>query len=96
VVSLSTHESFGLSLAEALASGAKVVASDIPAHREMSDMVGGSVTWVAPGDHVATVAQAIELALKGPRREDPNLATRSWDDVGMETMAVYARVLNDP
>ena len=40
VTSASDHEAFGLSLAEGLASGARVVASRIPAHVALGRLAG--------------------------------------------------------
>ena len=45
VVSLSTRESFGLSLAEGIAAGAAIVASEIPAHREMAAAMQATPTF---------------------------------------------------
>jgi glycosyltransferase involved in cell wall biosynthesis len=93
VVSLSTHESFGLSLAEALAAGASVVASDIPAHREMAELVGGPVTWVRAEDGDEDVARAISSALASSRQGRTAFVPRSWSDVGVEHMSIYEKVL---
>ena len=50
VVSLSTRESFGLSLAEGITAGAAIVASDIPAHREMAAAMRSTPTMVTESD----------------------------------------------
>ena len=52
VASASDHEAFGLTLAEGLVSGARVVASAIPAHAALARLagVGAPVTLVDPRD----------------------------------------------
>ena len=45
-VTMSSNEAMGITILELLACGARVVASDIPAHREVNDRVGGVLTIV--------------------------------------------------
>ena len=45
-VSMSSNEAMGITILELLACGARVVASDIPAHREVNERVGGVLTLV--------------------------------------------------
>jgi glycosyltransferase involved in cell wall biosynthesis len=58
------QEGFGLVLVEALGCGCPVVASELPATREVLSDFGG-VTRVPPGDRDA-LAQAVEAALSDP------------------------------
>src|SRR5205823_13437400 len=48
-------EGFSIPVAEAVAGGAPVVASDIPAHRELV----GAGPWLAPADDIDALAEAI-------------------------------------
>ena len=94
VASLSQYEAFGMALLEGLLAGARVVASDIPSHREVLELC-------AAEDHAellrlpaspATVAAGLGKALReGP----PTRAVRgwSWDDVAQRTLEVYDQVL---
>ena len=55
----SLYEGFGLTLLEAMATGCPVLASDIPAHREVG---GAAVRFVAPDDERALVDALVDLA----------------------------------
>ena len=98
------RESFGIVLLEALASGAAVVASDLPAFVDL--LTGGRChspvgTLFPAGDHQA-LAEAIISVL---RRQDPNqiAATRrqgvqfaarfDWSRVGGAVLALYEAIL---
>jgi phosphatidylinositol alpha-mannosyltransferase len=100
------RESFGIVLLEALASGAAVVASDLPAFVDL--LTGGRRhspvgTLFPAGDHRA-LAEAMISVL---RRQDPSLiaATRrrgvqfaaqfDWSRVGACVLALYQSVLDD-
>jgi glycosyltransferase involved in cell wall biosynthesis len=73
----SEREGFGLPLIEAMASGAIVVASDLPVLRE----VGGSAAMYCRGSEALMWAQAVSALLE-TRRERPDLwAARSRDAV---------------
>lgn len=93
VVSASDHEAFGLVLADGLLAGARVVASDIPAHREVGELAGSRapVTFVDPRQtHLFT--QALAAALTAGRVEAGSVRLPSWADVTGRTRQVYARV----
>jgi len=93
-VSLSRHEAFGLTLAEALAAGAGVVASDIPAHRETLTRAAGATSALLPLDVApATLAHAIGDRAKDAHR-GPMYRVDSWDDVAAGTLAVYRAVVS--
>jgi glycosyltransferase involved in cell wall biosynthesis len=91
LVSLSRHEAFGLTLVEALAAGTPVVASDIPAHREIAEaQPPGAVRLVpvdAPGSSVAR-------AIVDANREGlpAGVHVRSWEDAAEELLDVYESV----
>jgi phosphatidylinositol alpha-mannosyltransferase len=89
-------ESFGLVLAEAMAAGVPVVASDIPGYR---DVLRAGGVLVPPGDAPA-LARALDRLLADPaararlaeagRRE---AAQYAWPRVAERVLAVYERVL---
>jgi glycosyltransferase involved in cell wall biosynthesis len=93
VVTLSEEEAFGIQVLEGIAAGRPVVASDIPAHRELGDYVAdGAVTFVSPEGSPLDVADAIRAALAVPV---PDLIRPlpSWDDVVDTTLALYEELL---
>ncbi|HEX6031383.1 MAG TPA: glycosyltransferase [Tepidiformaceae bacterium] len=63
VVAPSRFEGFGLTPIEGVASGARVVASDIPPHREF---VGGVARLAPPDDHGALARAALEALEASP------------------------------
>lgn len=71
-VSPSRYEPFGLAALEAAASGAALVLSDIPTHREVWP---GAAVFVPPGDAVAFAAAIDALAADAPLRR--RLAVRA-------------------
>lgn len=81
VVSLSEHEAFGLTAAEAIAAGARVVLSDIPAHREFG------VDLVPTKASDSEVGAALSNALEGPAQ--PAAPIMNWDDVATKLVALY-------
>jgi glycosyltransferase involved in cell wall biosynthesis len=86
-VSMSEHEAFGLTLIEAAAAGAPVVASDIPAHREVRDL-GAAATLVGPDATAQALAERIRSAADGPRTSAAT-ALPTWDAVTRQTLQVY-------
>lgn len=79
-------ESFGIVLIEALAAGARVVASDLPAFADvLADEPGGRT--FTTGDPAA-LARAVAESLTGP---GPRPADRfDWDRVGKDFLTAYA------
>jgi glycosyltransferase involved in cell wall biosynthesis len=89
LVAMSMHEAFGLTLAEGLTGGASVVASDIPAHREVTTLVPDAPATLVPTSASAQdVGAAIAGRLALPR---PGLTAGlpDWDDVAAQTIDVY-------
>lgn len=92
-VSLSRHESFGLVVAEAAEAGAAVVASDIPAHREVAERLGDRVRFVHPDAAPAEVAAVIREAARLGRAPVGATDVASWDDTVTGTLAAYEAAL---
>ena len=91
-VTMSARECFGITLLEALTGGARAVAAEIPAHREVAARAhGGDVTFVDPAASPAMLAQAIAELAARPRTAGASAPT--WDAVAEETLAVYRAVL---
>jgi glycosyltransferase involved in cell wall biosynthesis len=92
--SMSAHEAFGLAVAEAIAAGTAVVASDIPPHRELIELLHPrQFSLVAQDGSATAVAKAI-ARMRGPAQ--PPLSARrclSWERMAEATLGVYERVL---
>jgi len=95
VVSLSEHEAFGLTLLEGLAVGARAVATDIPAHREVAGLSGAAdaVTFVSTPPDPGEVGAAIGRALAQRRLTVLPARVWTWDAVAEATRLVYEEAL---
>ncbi|WP_181799573.1 glycosyltransferase family 4 protein [Kitasatospora acidiphila] len=87
--SLSEHEAYGLAPAEALATGAWAVLSDIPAHAELP--AASAVRLVPEGATPTELARRLADCLAGPpapgSEEIPD-----WDAVAAQLVGVYREV----
>jgi glycosyltransferase involved in cell wall biosynthesis len=90
VANLSRNEAFGMTLAEAAAAGARVVASRIPAHEELfAPLPGALVDADLPAGALAQTL--LEQARLG--RVPPGAALfKTWDEVWSETADLYQRI----
>jgi glycosyltransferase involved in cell wall biosynthesis len=93
VTSASDHEAFGLSLAEGLASGNRVVASAIPAHVELARLAGmdAPVKLVDPRDS-GQFTDLLAAALRAGPVSTGDLKLPSWTEVIADTRDLYSRV----
>ena len=92
-ISVSNHESFGLVLAEAAAAGAQLVASDIPAHREVTQLFNLEASFISPKASAPELSLAIERALSIPRRGPMELLQRTWLHVAADLEEMYREAI---
>jgi glycosyltransferase involved in cell wall biosynthesis len=87
-VSMSALESYGMTLLEAHAAGARVVASDIPAHRELIATLGPEAALVPISTEPVELAAAIRAvaALPPPTAR----VVPSWDDHVKSLLEIYS------
>ena len=90
-VTMSKHEAQGIAVLEALSAGTPVVASDIPAHREIASDAGDSVSLVSTEISPAGLATAIRRAATSPAAA--GFTPMSWPEVVDQTISLYNRVL---
>jgi glycosyltransferase involved in cell wall biosynthesis len=92
-VSCSTFEAFGLPVAEALALGAPVLASAIPAHVECLARADAGMAFAVRG--VEELGRMMEDALyrSGPKRLQQPPADWTWSSRGRQHVDAYARYL---
>lgn len=98
-VMMSTYEGFGMTLLEAMACGAPVIAADASCVPEIAD---DGALLLPPLDDAALRAAFGALALDEGRRRALSqaavmrAATFTWERCARETLAVYRRVLDLP
>jgi glycosyltransferase involved in cell wall biosynthesis len=85
--SMSSNEAMPVTILELLAAGARVVASDIPAHRDIRDRTAGAISLVPLDAEPSVLAAALERALNQPPAPAQRIPT--WDEVTTQTLDVY-------
>jgi glycosyltransferase involved in cell wall biosynthesis len=93
VTSASDHEAFGLVVADGLTAGAQVVASGIPAHREIGRLAGPAapISYVDPRN-TTDFAVTLDTALAKGRAPAGQAWLPSWSEVADQTRDLYAAV----
>lgn len=88
-VNISREEAFGITALEAVAAGARVVVSDIPAHREvLRDYAGGCGRLVSLPVSPPELAEHIRAAASGKDADTP-ISVPNWDEVERATLDAY-------
>lgn len=90
LVSLSAHEAFGMVPVEAASAGARIVLSDIPAHREITADFLGAAARVVPAEPVA-VAAAVAAQLAEPDRIEVEVP--DWGRIAASILQIYRSVM---
>lgn len=93
-ISLSQREAFGMAPLEAAAAGARIILSDIAAHREITaEYLGDGAVLV---DDLSPTALASEIVDQLSLRHTPSATIPDWRDVAARTAEVYASVAATP
>ena len=97
-VTVSREESFGLTVLEAAAAGAPVLASDIAAHREVTRYAGpGRIRLVDPDADGTSLAAKIQEAARAGRSDDrTGWQLPTWDALVDSVLAAYEEILGGP
>jgi glycosyltransferase involved in cell wall biosynthesis len=85
-VSMSHIEAMPITPLEVMSAGARFVASDIDAHREIASVTGGGVYLVDRDAKPQVLAERVLEAMNAERVEATVL---SWDEVMDRTLEVY-------
>jgi alpha-1,3-rhamnosyl/mannosyltransferase len=88
----SLYEGFGLPAVEAAASGSRVLTSSGSA---MADCLGDFATLVDPLDVEAIKTGLHESSVTDANQDPPKVVERTWQEVAIETAAVYRKALGD-
>jgi glycosyltransferase involved in cell wall biosynthesis len=91
--SMSSNEAMPVTILELLAAGARVVASDIPAHRDILRQTGGTITLVPLDASPAALAEALQVAYRQPAAAGQQIPT--WDEVTTKTLDVYQGLVGE-
>jgi glycosyltransferase involved in cell wall biosynthesis len=91
-VSMSSNEAMPVAFIESLAAGARVLASDIPAHRDLVKKTEGSIVLTALDTEPSVLAARIE-ELSGRPVVPARIET--WDDVAERTLEVYEQAIGE-
>jgi glycosyltransferase involved in cell wall biosynthesis len=91
-VSLSTHESLGLTQLEAAVAGSTMVASRITAHEEVASMTGQATLLIRPDIEPTELAEVLVSALARSRPAPSRRGIPTWTGAAEATARLYERV----
>ena len=96
VTSASDYEAYGLVVADGLTAGARVVASGIPAHREIGRLIGPAapIRYVDPRN-TADFTGALDAALAKGKASAGQAWLPSWREIADQTRDLYAAVARE-
>lgn len=80
VLQLSWHEGFGLSVLHSIACGTPVIASDIPALNEISDITGSRIVKYVNPEDTNQIASAMKEISNKPKEKLENIHIPSWEE----------------
>ena len=82
-----------MGVAEAAVAGSYIVASDIPAHREVAMLAGDTVGLVPISAKPPEIGQLLADVLRRPRRAPSQLGFLTWDEVAQAALTIYSEAL---
>ena len=85
IVSMSEHEAFGLVAVEAIAAGATAILSELPAHREVRDLLPSETVVLASS---RSLPSELTRALRR-RGTNQGRMVRDWPQAAAEHLALY-------
>ena len=93
LISLSDHESFGLTLIEGAMQGVPVIASNIPPHQEIAGIVGESISLVEPRDLEGIARFVAQASKRSGVASYHNLEAFTWEANVERLISAYQKVL---
>jgi glycosyltransferase involved in cell wall biosynthesis len=96
-VSMSREEAFGITIVEALAAGASVLASDLPSHRDAVRVAGGEhQSMLVPMDSTSEeLAEAMERLIERRAQGAARSLPPTWNDTARHLERLYQTLLGD-
>lgn len=94
LVTMSREEAFGLVILEAGVAGAHVVASDIPAHREVADYLLGGIAFVPVDESPRRLAAAVTESAARCSPPEASAKVPTWGQVAALTEGAYRTTID--
>tara|TARA_B100000212_G_scaffold191835_1_gene144651 strand:- start:10783 stop:11862 length:1080 start_codon:yes stop_codon:yes gene_type:complete len=93
LLALSSHESFGITVVEAAKQNVPIIASDIPAHRELASLLGEGVSIVDPEDIGSISDKIVRLVSSDFNPRFNNLEVFTWERNTEKLLEIYDGLL---
>ncbi len=94
IISLSDHESFGMTLVEGAMQGIPVIASNIPPHREIAEIIGNGISIVGSRDIDEVARKISQTYEKRNELHFSNLERFTWEANVKRLVESYEKVLD--